>query len=306
VTSHEVARRAGVSRATVSYVLNGAENQRISADTRARVLAVADQLGYRPSAAALALRNGHSDIVLVALPPWPHGPVIVDAIDAAVAELRTLGYTPLVHFDQPEDAALAETCARIQPLGVIAPGDRVSKAFVTKLKRNRAKGVVAIDVRPLEYVSTVVVRQEAIGRAAVEYLKARGHTDVLAYMPADIELAAARIAGARSVRGVRVRVASTLDDIDGITAIYAFNDEYAFVAMRTLVDRRIRIPDEIALIGTDDIATAALVLPALTTVRIDGAAFGITLAHTLDGAIKGKRATTVDFLHPEVVVRESA
>lgn len=317
MTSVEVARKAGVSRATVSYVLNGAEHQRISQDTRARVLAIADQLGYRPNAAALALRNGHSDIVLLSLPPWPHGPVIVDAIDAAVAGLRDLGFTPLVHFEQPADApVLAETCARIQPVGVIAPSDGLPKALVTKLRRNRTRAVVAISDHPLDYVSTVVVHQPAIGRAAVDYLKRGGHRRVLALVPPHSDLATVRLEGARAIKSVKLDVAEcdlggVADAIEarsaGVTAIYAFNDEYAFVALRALVDRGIRVPDDVALIGTDDVALAAVVLPALTTVRIDGAAFGTALANALKTAVARSKPDAVEFLvDPEVVVRQSA
>ena len=305
-----------MSRATVSYVLNGAAHQRISEQTRAHVLAVADQLGYRPNAAALALRNGHSDVVLLSLPPWPHGPVVVDAIDAAVAELRTFGYTPLVHFEQPDDSILADTCARIQPVGVIAPGDRLPKSLVTKLRRNRTRGVVAISDAPLEYVTTVVVHQPAIGRAAIGYLKQRGHKRVLALMPPDSELAAGRVDGAATVRGVRLDIAprelaGVADAIDhrkpDVTAIYAFNDEYAFVALRALVDRGIQVPDDIALIGTDDVALAAVVLPALTTVRIDGRDFGTLLANALHASVSRTKPETVDFIaDAQVVERQSA
>ena len=311
-----MARRAGVSRATVSYVLNGATHQRISDATRARVLAVADQLGYRPNAAALALRNGHSDLVLVSLPPWPHGPVVVDAIDATVGELRARGYTPLVHFEQPNDSILGETCARIHPVGVIAPGDRLPPSLVTTLRRNRTLGVVAIHDTPLDHVSTVVVHQPAIGRAAITYLKRRGHTRVLVLIPPQSAIAAARLSGARSVRGVRLDVVEcdlggVAGAIDGrgaeVTAIYAFNDEYAFVALRALVDRGIRVPADVALIGTDDVALAAVVLPALTTVRIDGGAFGRALAIALDESTTRAKPETVDFIaQPEVVERQSA
>lgn len=329
VTSHDVARKAGVSRATVSYVLNGAEHQRVSPATRARVLSVARQLGYSPNAAALALRTGHSDIVLVSLPPWPHGPVIVDAIDAAVTALRGYGYTPLVHFEQPDEATdpLADTCRRIQPVGLVAPGGRVTRRFVTQLRRNRTKGIVAIDGRPLGYVPTVVVRQAALGEAAVGFLTGRGHRRLLAVTPSDPDLAElrdSRLAGARDAAKAagakladvqcRLDVAAIGTALDGAlaarwppTAIYTFNDDFAMFTVRALLDRGVDVPGGVAVIGCDDVVTAQLVRPALTTVRIDGRAFGDTLAIALHAAIAGTDApNAVDFLVPEVIERDSA
>ena len=71
VTGRDVAERAGVSRATVSYVLNDTPRQTISAGTRDRVREAATQLGYSPSAAARTLRTGRSDVVLCLLPGMP-------------------------------------------------------------------------------------------------------------------------------------------------------------------------------------------------------------------------------------------
>src|SRR4051812_43365688 len=75
-TSADVAREAGVSRATVSYVLNDTPHQKIPEATRRRVLEAAARLGYAPSAAARTLRTGRSDVVLGMLPDWPIGPAV--------------------------------------------------------------------------------------------------------------------------------------------------------------------------------------------------------------------------------------
>src|SRR3954449_3693311 len=97
VTSADVARLAGVSRATVSYVLNDTPRQSISADTRTRVLDAAAQLGYAPSAAARALRSGRSDIVLCLLPDWPIGPTVGLFLEHLSAALAAEGLTFVAH-----------------------------------------------------------------------------------------------------------------------------------------------------------------------------------------------------------------
>ena len=91
VTGRDVAERAGVSRATVSYVLNDAAGQPISAETRARVLAAAADLGYTPDAAARQLRTGVSDLVLLAIPPFPVEQAFTVAVSSFTQRLGELG-----------------------------------------------------------------------------------------------------------------------------------------------------------------------------------------------------------------------
>lgn len=328
VTSSEVARRAGVSRATVSYVLNGVENQRISAATRAHVLAVAEKLGYSPNAAARTLRSGRSDLVVVALPPWPHGPIVVEALDAAVGELARLGYTPLVHFEPSQPShALIQACRRIQPAGVVAPGERLSRTIVSQLRAGWTRGVVAIDEQPLGYVPTVVVDQGVVGRVGVGYLADQGHQRVLAVMPEDPNLAGLRdgrlrgaweaaqesgvslyvLEGPLAYDPLRERLSDELQRDRPPSAVYTFNDDYALLVSHVLADLGVGIPTDVAVLGCDDVATAQLVRPALTTVRIDGKDFGTTIARYLHAAITGTpTGPDANVLSPTVVRRESA
>ncbi len=116
-----------MSRATVSYVLNGADQKhRITPGTRDRVLAVAQRLGYEPNAVALALRAGRTEIVLVEMPNWPLGPPVAEAIDTLVESLEHLGYTPLVHFQRADPRSLTRASQRVHPVAVIAPGAELS------------------------------------------------------------------------------------------------------------------------------------------------------------------------------------
>ena len=133
-TSSDVAAEAGVSRATVSYVLNGADaKHRITPATRDRVLQVAERLGYERNAVALALRAGRTEIVLVEMPNWPIGPPVAEAISTMVEALEQLGYTPLVHFQRADPQSLARASQRVHPVGVIAPGPELSPEVVARL-----------------------------------------------------------------------------------------------------------------------------------------------------------------------------
>jgi len=318
-TSRDVAAAAGVSRATVSYVLNGADaKHRITPATRDRVLAVAERLGYEPNAVALALRAGRTEIVLVEMPNWPIGPPVAEAINTMVEALEQLGYTPLVHFQRADPQSLARASQRVHPVGVIAPGRELSSEVVARLRAVGARGLVAFDQRQLPHVYTYVIEQSRIGRLAIEHLADRGHRRVLALMPDEPgvrELVDQRLAGATAaarehrvtLRSARVLVsrdsiertlAGELDRPKRATGIYAFNDEQALVALGVLRDRGVSIPDDMALIGCDDSPAAERVRPRLTTVRFDDHGRWREIAQHLHAMICGEGA------YPEATASE--
>lgn len=316
-----MAAAAGVSRATVSYVLNGADaKHRITPATRDRVLEVAERIGYEPNAVALALRAGRTEIVLVEMPNWPIGPPMAEAISTMVEALEQLGYTPLVHFQRADPRSLARASQRVHPVGVIAPGRELSPETVARLHAVGARGLVAFDQRPLRHVYTYVIEQARIGRLAVEHLAGRGHRRVLALMPDDPDMRERvdqRLAGAKAaardhgvaLRSVRTRMgresiertlAADLDRPNRATGIYAFNDELALVVLGVLRDRGLSLPDDVALIGCDDSPAAEGVRPRLTTVRFDDRGRWREIAGHLHAMISGDRE------YPEATVSEPA
>jgi DNA-binding LacI/PurR family transcriptional regulator len=296
VTSRDVAAAAGVSRATVSYVLNDRAGHRISAATRARVRAAADRLGYVPHAAATTLRGGRTSIVLLALPAWPLGPPMAEAVSALVGELDRLGYTPLVHFIGDDDGdALTRACGRVQPVGLIAPGHALPPERVAALRAHGTRAIVGLSRRPLGHVASFAFDQAAIGAVAIGHLADRGHRDVLALLPAEpafAALAADRLAGAERAaaeRGVTVvpltaglaELPARLAAAPPHTAVYAFNDEYALAAMA--------VPGgDAAVIGCDDSIAARYARPRLTTINIVAAASWRALAQRLHAGVEGE------------------
>ncbi|MBV9607460.1 MAG: LacI family DNA-binding transcriptional regulator [Solirubrobacterales bacterium] len=326
-TSADVAAAAGVSRATVSYVLNGADQKhRISPATRDHVLEVAQRLGYEPNAVALALRAGRTEIVLVEMPNWPLGPPVAEAIDTMVESLEQLGYTPLVHFQRADPRSLTRASQRVHPVGVIAPGSQLSAEATERLRAFGARGLVAFAGRPLPHVYTYVIDQTRIGHLAVEHLAGRGHGRVLALMPEEPTLRAVaqeRLSGARAAAGehdmalrsveVSVRrdaVGRALADVlarsNPPTAIFAFNDELALVTLELLRERGVSLPEQMAIIGCDDSAAAERIRPRLTTVRFDKHGRWREIAGHLDTMISGEgRAPEVTVSEPAVVLGDT-
>jgi DNA-binding LacI/PurR family transcriptional regulator len=326
-TSTDVARAAGVSRATVSYVLNGQQLDRISRETQERVLASARELGYRPNAAAKTLRKGTSDIVLLSFPPWPLGPVIAESMSVWVDELAELGYTTLVHLERDDDGGSLElACHRLQPACLVAPGRVLSRSMIRALQADGTTAVLAyLDDEPVGYVPTLTFEQAEVGRAAAGYLADAGHRSLLALMPGGpgelSRLADRRLAGARDVaaeRGLTLHevrcggaevssaMAPWLSGPPEFTAVFAFNDEYALLALQQLTRRGRAVPGDVAVIGCDDSPMAAFSAPPLSSVRL-GSTGSPILADAVSRAVKGERLPRqIPLGHPFVVRRESA
>src|SRR3954463_10135494 len=123
VTSADVAREAGVSRTTVSYVLNETPHQTIPEATRRRVLEAAARLEYAPSAAARALQSGRSDVVLCLLPDWPIGPTVGTLLEHLSAALAAEGLTLLAHPRGAGTDVGSQVWKAITPAAVIAYED---------------------------------------------------------------------------------------------------------------------------------------------------------------------------------------
>lgn len=289
ITSADVARLAGVSRATVSFVLNDTQGHRVSASTRARVLDAARQLGYVPHAAARSLRAGRSNLVLMPASISAIGRLVSDWVDDLHSELDRLGYTAVLHagrFTDPVEAARA--WAELRPAAVVAlDGDRFTPQAAELLGRAGVRGLLAFAAQPVAGVHTIGFDHTHIGAAAAEHLIARGRTRIGVVMPQErglATLARPRLAGAESVAArhmatvTPVEVAYTRESASalagrwrglGLDAVFTYNDEYAALLLHALQAEDIVVPDEVALVGCDDLVLSALQQPALTTVRLD-------------------------------------
>lgn len=284
MTSADVAAAAGVSRATVSYVLNGVHD-RISESTRARVYDAAERLGYVPNAVASALRAGRTEIVLLALPQWPLGPAVAEWVSAGVAALESLGYTPLVHFGHGGDSrSFQRACDRVRPVALVAPGEDLPPARVAALRENGTRALLAIAPQPLDHVATIVVNQSGVGKIAIRHLLERGHRTIVAVVPSEekfAEIGAERLRGAQETAAEQgatilpVYAECSSADIgralapvlpERPTALYAFNDDYALGAVEALADAGLDVPGDVAVIGCDDSATARRT--HLTSIRL--------------------------------------
>ena len=305
VTSAQVAQHIGVSRATVSYVLNGVPNQSISPETRRRVIDAAQQLGYTPYAPARALRSGRSDVVLFLIPEWPIGPSIARLVEELSLSLAGQGLTLVVHAHPRSARPVDELWKAIAPAAVInhqALDDDEVQAV------RRAGIQVVGPVFQFDGAGTFGDFQRGIGRTQAEHLIATGHRRLGYALPDDDRLLAfvePRLDGVREAcaaggldqpvtRIIGLDVAAAKRAITSwnrarptVTGICAYNDEVALAVLAGMRSRQLTAPADLAVVGVDNIPAAALTHPALTSVATGMAEIGRHLAASVVHTLKG-------------------
>jgi DNA-binding LacI/PurR family transcriptional regulator len=324
-TSADVARLAGVSRATVSYVLNNTSTVRISEPTRRRVLDAARELGYVPHAAARSLRAGHSRMVLMPSPAAPLGPLYGRFVSELQWALGRLDYTVVQYGTtaaRGDEAARA--WAELRPVAVLVPGTELGPQGVSLLRRSGARAVVTLGPACVDGAHALLMDQAAVGHAAAAHLYARGRRRIGVVVPRDPALetfSRPRLDGARdALRGTGAEItelplAWTEEDAArlaarwtglGLDAVFTYDDEYAMLLMRALQDTGVRIPEDTAVIGADDLMLGRLLRPRLSTVRVELPS-GADLAALVDRAVRnpGAAPETHRVLGARVVRRES-
>ncbi|KKK00328.1 LacI family transcriptional regulator [Micromonospora sp. HK10] len=320
----DVARLAGVSHQTVSRVLNGHPNVR--EQTRLRVQAAIAELGYRPNRAARALVTGRSQVIgVVAQNTTLYGPAsLLAALEQTAAEegfAVTVG--SVRDLDRVSISAAVERhlAHRVAGIVVIAPVESAGEAL-----EHLPKDVplVTVDGDPRRPVPLVTVDQVAGARDATRHLLEAGHRTVWHVSgPADWFDSAGRIEGWREAlrtAGAEVpplvpgdwsaasgyRCGQMLARMPDVTAIFTANDHLALGVLRALHEYGRRVPDDISVVGFDDVPEAAYFIPPLTTVRPDfvavaEASLELLLAQIGSGAVGELRQT----IAPTLVSRQS-
>ena len=275
----DVAQASGVSPATVSFVLNDAPDQTISAETRARVIAAADELGYRPHPIARALREGGSRLIVLEVGTLPRAPMLESFIDGLDEELAAAGYGLLVAFAGSRRTSGSGAIEAVNPRAVIdLPG-----------LYSRPDGMVA-DGGWVDGMASHLQTQLA-------YLYEAGHRSVAIATPVDATPFELRLADDSRTAAERLGMAASVllrvgDDSlpaalhelpESVTAIAAQNDALAFAIVGALLDDGVAIPDRMAVIGLGDVSEAAHWRPPLTSVRVDTRSYGRRVARQLLG-----------------------
>jgi DNA-binding LacI/PurR family transcriptional regulator len=316
LTSADVAGASGVSRATVSYVLNNDPRQSIPPETRERVLKAADKLGYRPFAPARILRAGYSRLVLVVVQFEQVDPNMARDLHYIEAGLTEHGYSLIWHVGAHITAGPTHPSTNLTPAVVISCVDEADPAVAAFLQQF---GV------PVLSMSTVTSGQ-AVGRIQVTHLAQHGKDHMVFAAPerCDVQhLAQARLDGVRqacaesalqppfvqvvplSRSGSREGIAKILTHRSPPLGICCYNDEVAFAVLAALSDADIPVPDSVAVVGCDDIPLAQFSIPPLTTIAFNNRQFLDLLIENVLAASQGEPAQEAPQIPLSVVMRAS-
>jgi DNA-binding LacI/PurR family transcriptional regulator len=320
----DVARLAGVSHQTVSRVLNNKDT--VKGATRNRVLAAMRELGYRPNIAARALVTGRSRLLgVVSLDSTLFGPAsTLYEIERAT---RDAGYFLSIASIRSLDRSSVEAAVghlmsqAVEGIVIIAPLLSAHRAL-----DGLPKGLPVVVVEGEHDIAraTVSVDQEEGGRLATGHLLGRGHRTVWHVAgPSDWTEARGRTAGWRAALAAAgaeappplagdwsprsgYEAGRILARVPEVTAVFVANDQMSLGVLRALHEHGRRVPEEISIVGFDDISEAAYFTPPLTTVRQDFGAVGRrSLQLLVDQIGSGRITADRHVVPPELKLRDS-
>ena len=323
-TIFDVARLAGVSHQTVSRVINNHSSVRES--TRDRVRQAVDQLSYRPNAAARAMVGARSrNIGLITTGSSDYGPTstVLGLLSAARAADYSISLATAVDAD-PESVQAAVDLVlgqHVEALVVVAARVQILDA-VAGLKLRVP--VVVIESSGRTSRPSLSIEQYAGARLATEHLIALGHTEIAHVAgPTDHMDATERLRGWRDTMaehglvarqplvgdwtpGSGYRIGEALTSRGpGFTAVFVANDQMALGCVHALAEQGIRVPDDVSVVGFDDIPEAAHFAPPLTTMRQDFRQLGTDILTAVLDVLEDPRVDPVTRLVPTLVVRRS-
>ena len=334
-TITDVARRAGVSRTAVSYVLNdnGQRNKHVSDEARAKVLQAVQELHFHPDALARALSKGHSEeIVLItgsALTPFA-----TEFIASLQQQALLYGYTPVMYLSQgfsvEQRKDLHQTIFARRPIGIICSPFDFTAEDVALAREMGIEHIIFIGfhTEPIEQTYSIVFPSQTLGYLAAQHLLERGHRHLALVHPDDAiqeEAFLQRLEGMHAALaeepGISLDilplhlspsaalslVETTFVGPDRPTGVYAFSDEYAVVLLGALTRLGIRVPQEVALVGTDNLPIAEFVWPSLTSMCFDALDIGkrvVDMLHALHHGLPLPEELTHPLV-PQLIPRES-
>ena len=330
----EIAQAAGVSQSVVSHVLNGSKAISISAATRARVEKAIQELGYIPNKAAQSLRSSKSYTIATIIPDItnPFYPEFVrgiqDVLNQANYDLISYNSDGL----KEHEVRGLRAAARSHVDGIIGQLFHTSLEEFRQIVGDTQPAVICsdLDITPeLEHlpVDSICIDGVAAGRLVTEYLISRGHKHI-AILSGE-EMTPPRES---RLRGYEEALAAhdlhepiifngdfneqggyeamqqmlALDELPD--AVFAANDLIAIGAIRACRERGLRVPDDLAIAGFDDIPAAGLIYPALTTLDQNARLTGQQAAETLLSRLTNDYAGPIRNIRIPVrmVVRDSA
>ncbi len=303
-SSLDVAVLAGVSRSTVSHILNGHGVERFPQETRDRVLAAASALEYRPSPAGRTLVKGRSDTIVVLAPNTTWGGNLQDAVDRIIADTASLGANVVVRFAGPDREATVNAVLDLRPFAVLDLG------YLDQPERERllGKGVLTVPDSSSPQSDAPGVDDLIASHQVGALLRAGDRRIVFAsiaderldpYGPRRFDAVSADCAarGLRAPTMIRVplHLESALDVLrplfaEGPTGFACYNDDVALAVLAAARDDARAVPADVSVVGVDATELGQLWSPRLTTIDVDIRIFVDAAIDQLQGLLAGTGA----------------
>jgi DNA-binding LacI/PurR family transcriptional regulator len=322
----DIARLADVSHATVSRALR--DSPLVNRETGEKIRRIAKECGYTPSAAARSLvtRRTNSVGVVVTSISDPFAAEVVGGIEAAAAEH---GFSLLLadsSADPEREIRAVRLLEERRVDGIVVTASRVGALYVPMLSRMRVPIVLLNNQHPSAFVHSVMIANTEASLAVTRHLIGLGHRRI-AYLgdrygdQSDTE----RFAGYRQAinevgfafepelvvhgdgkpEGASAAMANLLDLPHPPTAVFCYNDMSALGAYRTIRMRGLRIPDDVSVVGFDDLQIMQYTDPPLTTVRQPMHRMGRMAMDTLLQLLSGATSEHLVTVPGELIIRES-
>jgi DNA-binding LacI/PurR family transcriptional regulator len=325
VTIYDIARQVGVSASTVSRCFHSPTL--VNDETRQLVLREAERLGYRPNNVARSLIRGRSDVIGVIVPDIenPSFAAIIGSLEEAAAAHGYALFLGNSHEDLARERKLVELFSSYQVGGMILIAPRAPslelQAWVTK----NIPFVLVNRMAPWDACDWVSVDHRRAAELAVEHLVTRGRRSIL-YLagPAKSEANAHREQGAIATAakyGVKLHVVDTeglpvaltahhlmqqLDRLPSFDAVLAYNDLMALGCMQALLGLQIRVPQDVSVLGFDNLSWGQFTTPSLTSVAQPLDALGCEAFTLLSTRLSAKEVPVQKRrLEPFLVERDS-
>ena len=326
ITLSDVAKLAGVSAITISRALNTPD--RVSSDTLKRVRDAVVRTGYVPNLLAGGLASNRSRLV-AALIPAIAGSVFLDTIQALTDTLAASGLQLMLGqsgYSGVREDALIDAIVGRRPDGIVLTGIMHSTEGRRRLLASGIPVVETWDLTPTPIDMLVGFSHEKVGAAAATFLHSRGyrrpailtaddhragvrrrgfeerlHELGIARVPASVLTAPSTLANGRAGLQQLLAKRPTID------AVFCSSDVLAEGVLTQAQAQGLKVPQELAVVGFGDMGFAAHLHPALTTVRIDGAAIGEQAARFIIERIEGRQpASRIRDIGFSIIERDSA
>ena len=325
ISLKELARHLKVDPSTVSVVLNDVPGRSISQATRARIREAAEELGYRPSLLARSLRQQKTQTVGVLL-PLVGEEYHAQVLGGVASELESHGYSYLIAQHRHDARRVTEYTQML-----VSRGAEGFIAIDTHLEESPHVPVIAVaGHKKLEDVTNIVLDHDRAGTLTLQHLYELGHrrVAVIKGQPSSSDTETRWKATSDAARSLGVEIPKRLvvqldQDVTSpelaydlvrkllakqanFTAIVCFNDVAALGAIRAVSDAGLQVPDDISVVGFDDIRVALYAKPSITTVHQPLHEMGELAARALLECLRtGKTSQPEIAVRPELVVRES-